>query len=570
MRRRCSSKASESEAGRRATMLESVLRVRLLYGAVAMSAGVFVFSFLQEREALEAEEQESAERPVTTELFLQAMEDMPQLSAQQRLEMRRFWRNLCKKQQRQLVRTSSGRSISNGSEDGAVLETEGSALASVELVVGDIQRFAQEYKQVFPDIFPEKQVLDATERAAEAAENQPAVWNGIVGSTSAMILSTGKRLNHIAQDTKGEVQLAMHRTMRKYLERALDIVASRLKHALKDPDMPSYFKTNIDIGIEQFMPDVKMEIFRKTRDLFGQESSPRPRGIPSNSSSSDRDPGRNALRLSAQGDVTAIAPTARRFGLFRRIRGHILHHLFPHDKSIWRSFKDPWWLAFTSVGLLPVVGQLWWLFLFLIKDKTNEHQLCQFIVGFKVAQFITLGVLHLLLGVFAYVKCILQGSMLACQDGGGPTLDAGTACFFLLQIVLVWTAFFRLPYTERPQEATLLDRTRSMESRVQRIYHDAFGNELHLNRGGYLMKLCGYETVSFAIIIALAGLVLWLPFEPWQRKALFYWLRTTYGLFSFPFLVFKIPVLANVLMHTRQMGYNEQGETVKIVKKRRD
>lgn len=46
-------------------------------------------------------------------------------------------------------------------------------------------------------------------------------------------------------------------------------------------------------------------------------------------------------------------------------------------------------------------------------------------------------------------------------------------------------------------------------------------------------------------------------------------IRTAYGLFSFPFLVFKIPVLANVLMHTRQMGYDEQGDTVRFAVKKR-
>ncbi|OWZ21787.1 hypothetical protein PHMEG_0003618 [Phytophthora megakarya] len=529
-------------------MLESLLRARLLYGAVAMSAGVFVFSFLQEREELEDQEWESAERPVSTELFFQAMDAMPQLSSQQRLEMRQFWRNLTnKKQQRRL-------SIDSDSSD-AQQEAN-----SATLVVRDVQLFAQEYKRVFPDIFPEQQVLDAAERAADAAEQLPTAWSGIVGSTSIMIKSTTKRLNHIAQDTKDEVQFAMHRTVRKVLESALDIVASRLKQTLKDPDMPTYLKTNIDIGIEQFMPDVKMEIFRKTRELFGQdsESSALDQTVKGRSDS-------GSPPTSGQG-TNVIPVTNRRFGPFRRIRGHILHHLFPHDKTIWRSFKDPWWVVYTSVGILPVVGQLWWIFLFIIKDKTNEHQLCQFIVGFKAAQFITLGSMHMMLGIFMYVKCIVRGSMLECQSGDGPALSEGTVCFFVLQIVLVWAAFFRLPYTECPQETTLF-RTKSMELRERGVFHDAFGNEVHLNRGGYLMKFCGYETVSFIVIMAFAGLVLWLPFESWQRQALFYWIRTAYGLFSFPFLIFKIPVLANVLMHTRQMGYDEQGDTVRFVKK---
>ncbi|KAJ8516143.1 hypothetical protein ON010_g18480 [Phytophthora cinnamomi] len=377
-----------------------------------------------------------------------------------------------------------------------------------------------------------------------------------------MIKSTGKRLNHIAKDTKDEVQFAMHRTVRKVLESALDIVAARLKQTLKDPDMPGYLKTNIDIGIEQFMPDVKMEIFRKTRELFGQDSSTS--ALEKAAMAGEKSGAGGSAPPSGRGAVVPV--TNRRFGPFRRLRGHVLHHLFPHDKTIWKSFKDPWWVVYTSVGILPVVGQLWWIFLFIIKDKTNEHQLCQFIVGFKAAQFITLGVMHMMFGIFMYVKCIVQGSMLACQNGGGPALSEGTAYFFVLQIVLVWAAFFRLPYTVRPQE---LYRTKSMELREQRVFHDAFGNEVHLNRGGYLMKFCGYETVSFLVIMSLASLVQWLPFESWQRQALFYWIRTAYGLFSFPFLVFKIPVLANVLMHTRQMGYNEQGETVRFAVKKR-
>ncbi|KAE9028629.1 hypothetical protein PR003_g5716 [Phytophthora rubi] len=524
-------------------MLESLLRARVLYGAVAMSAGVFVFSFLQEREELEDQELESAERPVTSELFFQAMEQMPQLSPQQRLEMRRFWRNLSRKQQRRL-------------------SVDASDVTVEPLVVRDVQLFAQEYKRVFPDIFPERQVLDAAERAADAQEQLPTAWSGIVGSTSTMIKSTGKRLNHIAKDTKDEVQWAMHRTVRKVLESALDIVAARLKQTLKDPDMPSYLKTNVDIAIEQFMPDVKMEIFRKTRELFGQDSptSAREKAAKVGGRSS----GGGSAPPSGRGAIVPVSN--RRFGPFRRLRGHVLYHMFPYDKTMWKSFKDPWWLVYTGVGLLPVVGQLWWIFMFLIKDKTNEHQLCQFIVSFKAAQFITLGIMHMMFGIFMYVKCIVQGSMLACQNGGGPALSEGTACFFVLQIVLVWAAFFRLPYTVRPQE---LFRTKSMDLRKRRVYHDAFGNEVHLNRGGYLMKFCGYETVSFTVIIALAGLALWLPFESWQRQALFYWIRTAYGLFSFPFLVFKIPVLANVLMHTRQMGYNEQGETVRFAVKKR-
>ncbi|TYZ60782.1 hypothetical protein PybrP1_006415 [[Pythium] brassicae (nom. inval.)] len=518
------------------------VRMRLLYGAAAMSASVLIFSYLQEREEREDQEQRAAEREVREEPFFRAMEQLA-LSSQQRLELRRFWRNLCKRQLQQAASSSS-------SADRAA------APAPAKVTVGDVQKFAQEYQKVFPELFPAQQALEAAERATELT-----AWNGLVESTSTMLLSTGKRLNDIAKDTKGGVELAMHRTVRKYLEKALDIVAERLKTALKDPHMPAYLKSNIDLAIEQFMPDVKVEIFRKTRALFRKSSSAA------------------VLTNGPMGGSPRLAP--QQLPVLRRVRGHILYHLFPHNKSIWQSLRDPWWLAYSCVGVFPVVGQLWWLLLFVLKDKTNEHQLCQFIVGFKVAQFITLGVLHSLLGVAAYVHCIAQGSLALCQEGGGPALELWNACFFLLQIALVWAAFFRLPYTDRPTEprhpltyrlasassvATASSASSSADSgKARRVYRDAFGHVLHLDRGGYLMKFCGYETASFTVIVALVGVVLWLPFAPWQRKALFYWVRTAYGLFSLPFVAFKIPLLANVLLHTRRMGYNERGETVRAV-----
>lgn len=518
-------------------------QTRVLYGVAAMTASMAVFSFLQEREEQEGREQLAAEQLISSSNFFQAMESL-QLTTQQKIEMRKFWRNLCNRvaMEKRTYNTESEAATSSTTVATVAGEDTSSQVRSVPM--WEIQHFAREYKQVYPDIFPSEHALQAAHIAADAASQ----WNGIVESTSSMIRSTGKRFQDIAKDTKDEMQGAVHRTVRKYLERALDVVANRLKHTLKDPYMPEYLKANIDLAIEQFIPDVKVEIFRKTRDLFVQEAPLRPTPT-----------------------LTVSPETSQPLSLFRRVRGHILYHTFPYDMSIWMSFRDPWWAIYSCIGIFPVVGQLWWLFLFLIKDKTNEHQLCQFIVGFKVAQFISLGLYSTTSGVIQYIRCIVRGTLESCRENG-PTLEPWNAFFFILQIALVWIAFFRLPYSQRPAEEKhpLLYRTKSMDRREQRVYRDVFGNTLHLNRGGYLMKFCSYETVSFVLIVALTCLILWMPFEPWQQKSLFYWLRTAYGLFSLPFIVFKIPVLANVLLHTRRMGYNRRGETVAVVKQKEE
>jgi len=148
-------------------------------------------------------------------------------------------------------------------------------------------------------------------------------------------------------------------------------------------------------------------------------------------------------------------------------------------------------------------------------------------------------------------------------------LDAWNAFFFLTQIALVWAAFFRLPYTKRPNEGHhLAHQQQSLSPR--KIYKDMFGNQIFMDRGGYLMKLWGYETISFCIILLLALIVVFSPLDDWQREALLFWVRTLYGLLSFPYIPFKVPLLANILLHTRRMGYDEDGKTVRVIKPKRD
>ena len=78
----------------------------------------------------------------------------------------------------------------------------------------------------------------------------------------------------------------------------------------------------------------------------------------------------------------------------------ILHALFPHDKSIWAKIRNPLWWLFTLVGVTPVYGvaQCWFLFLFLLKDKSDEFQLVSFIVTFKSSMFVAVGVLPTIKG----------------------------------------------------------------------------------------------------------------------------------------------------------------------------
>lgn len=218
---------------------------RLTYAVAAMSASFAVFTYLHEREEVEDREKQESEESVTATHFFQAMESLT-LTTQQKIELQKFWRNLCDRATEATVSMDSNNSIisTSGLRDQEPMSTvsmatETDIVGNVSVKLCEIHQFAHEYKQLFPEIFPEDLVLEVTRRAVESSLQSRA---GIVGSTSTMIRSTTKRFHSIAKGTKDEVQDVMHRTLRKYLERALDVFADRLKHAIKDPHMPQYLK----------------------------------------------------------------------------------------------------------------------------------------------------------------------------------------------------------------------------------------------------------------------------------------------------------------------------------------
>ncbi len=67
----------------------------------------------------------------------------------------------------------------------------------------------------------------------------------------------------------------------------------------------------------------------------------------------------------------------------RRFRALVLHTLWPSDRSLWGSLRSPAWWALQALGHFPLVGQLWWLVLAALVDRSDECQLCASLVRFS-------------------------------------------------------------------------------------------------------------------------------------------------------------------------------------------
>ena len=112
-------------------------------------------------------------------------------------------------------------------------------------------------------------------------------------------------------------------------------------------------------------------------------------------------------------------------------RASVLYTLSPYDRSIWWSIKNPRWLALTLVGMIPYIGQLFWLLVFFLKNKRDEYQLIDFITGFQMARFVGQGCGFLLYGCAKYYFCVgrlpTYGAE-ACVTYG-PSLSVYGVCF---------------------------------------------------------------------------------------------------------------------------------------------
>ena len=45
------------------------------------------------------------------------------------------------------------------------------------------------------------------------------------------------------------------------------------------------------------------------------------------------------------------------------------------------------------------------------------------------------------------------------------------------------------------------------------------------------------------------------PSDSWQLRATLYWVQVVYGLLSAPFLLFKLPLMGNLLTHANPPAY---------------
>ncbi len=263
-----------------------------------------------------------------------------------------------------------------------------------------------------------------------------------------------------------------------------------------------------------------------------------------------------------------------------RLKAHLLYTLYPYNQSIWTRTRNPLWWLFTCPAFIPIFSEIWWCFLYLLRDLDDEYQLIDFIVSFQTAKFLTSGVLGTGRGASLYYLCVTDPDR-ECS-AHGPTLTVFGAIMFCIQICLTWIAFLRLPKVNRPRtsyEGMLAIREGHPVAVDGEDYpipeeYDQRSKDLLLNvpKGGHLSKWFWYDTTITLCVFALMLLAFVTSSDgyfsaSWRLRSTLYWIRTVYGLLSLPFAILKLPFMMKVLTHSTVTGYDRDGRVVYAVRK---
>uniref|UniRef100_A0A7S4RTH6 Uncharacterized protein n=1 Tax=Alexandrium monilatum TaxID=311494 RepID=A0A7S4RTH6_9DINO len=359
----------------------------------------------------------------------------------------------------------------------------------------------------------------------------PAVKEGAAG-----VVSTGREaLEQKAADFKEALEAWLKRKIQHQLQGLVDRIPGLIKDSLEDPDMPRRVSRAKDRTVDAVWPDVRDEIMWE-------------------------------VAVYLDGQPPEETPKEEDFGAACCLCRFFRYHLFPCDRSIWRQWRDPVFIAFSLVSLAPISGlcSLIYLFIFLIIDRGEEYQLIQFILQFKGMQFLSHGIIRTLTGFFIYVGCVTALANEAdhsCEENGPGIVGRMEVIIggWVLQIVLVWTAFCLLPWSKDKGRSQLTGQVKFERSaRMER-------------KGGMLIYLLVWDMLSFLVC---SGFLLWFAstrparfdqaYTDWAVQHTFYACQIVYGYLSMPFFFFTLPVLKAVLTHSVPTAYNSDGVCCKV------
>lgn len=184
-------------------------------------------------------------------------------------------------------------------------------------------------------------------------------------------------------------------------------------------------------------------------------------------------------------------------------------------------------------GIVPTWSGLWWLAVFLLKDLSDTYQLANFVVSHESSKFFS-AILSLLVGATRYFICVNFANF-EC-DSFGPRIADLDMLMLTIQTALAFVTFRRFAVWA------------SLPS--------------HRKRNTIVTNSYSYHFACTCVACILAVLIYVLARNQSYREQSLYWLRVIYFMTSAPFVVFKLPLIDQLMITAAPTGYNHAGKVV--------
>jgi len=363
---------------------------------------------------------------------------------------------------------------------------------------------------------------------------------------------------------------AMGPTRKKVMQMLFEVIKDA---ATQDPDMFQCVRRNIQTVIDSIAEDVEWQVEEHLR----LKTSCAP------------------TRTAAPSEALPESPRRRRGRCrrcCRRFRGSILHHAFPHDRTLWGTLKDPVWWIFAVLSLVTwcsirifAFGML--LLLLVCPGPVDEYQLTRFILVMKTSQFVAAGAATLFFAAVRYYFCILfrRSALMTCVN---PALFLSTSAFWfgcldyvgnLVLPQLAMVAFHRSVRLKPDIAGVSIEHTISTASDLAPC---CFCNIAH-SAPARLRMLVRYDIVCFlltlAFMIVCTAVVMYEGFHDSSCEPLFslgclareptvvlnaYWCSIFYALSALPFLLACAPdftpISFSLITRASRTGYDADGQ----------
>lgn len=347
----------------------------------------------------------------------------------------------------------------------------------------------------------------------------------------AVVADQKERLSRKKEEWKEALESFLKTKLLKMVDRVIARLPAVAKDLLEDPEMPRCVSRGKDRAVDLIWPDVREELMWELAVLMDAEEP-------------------------AKQDEEDGGPDC--------IRAFFRYHLYPNDKTIWGKIRDPIWVIFTLISLIPVSGlcPIIFLLIFIILDKSDEYQLIFYILTFKGTQFLSHGIIRTIMGFFVYLSCVTAPGMEDQHhcDADGPgmagiyEIEVGG---FLVQVLLVWIAFVLVPCSKDKGRSSLKG-------------HVKFETEAHHAgvQGGYLRYMMVYDLVCAMFCAIPVGVVASVrsDYNDWVVMHTVFAAQVAYGYLSLPFFFFTLPFLQVLLTHSVPTAYDKKGRVRKFTR----